>query len=86
MGLTPLIDIGGGGRMRRCTKKAADILDDLSLDIWKEHKGRLREIGMRKPTITVAIDCLIYHAAKNRSIEVKEPLTPENNLYLAIID
>ena len=86
MGQTPINTIGGGGCMRRCTANAANILDDMAIEIWKEYKGNLREIGMRKPASSIAIDCLVYHAVKNGSIEVKEPLTSENNLYLAIID
>lgn len=85
MGQTPINTIGGGGRMRRCTANAADILDDIALAIWAEHKGELRKIGMRKPASSIAIDCLIYHAVKNGCIDVKGPLTPKNNLYLAII-
>lgn len=85
MGKTPINTIGGGGCMRRCTANAADILDDIALAIWAEHKGELRKIGMRKPASSIAIDCLIYHAVKNGCIDVKGPLTPKNNLYLAII-
>ena len=86
MGKTPLETIGGGGRLRRCTANASDILDDLALEIWAVHKWKSREIGMMKPAASMAIDCLIYHAVKNGDIKVKEPLTPENNMYLAIID
>ena len=86
MGQTPINTIGGGGCMRRCTANAADILDDIALAIWAEHKGALRKIGMRKPASSIAIDCLIYHAVKNGCIDVKGPLTQKNNLYLAILD
>lgn len=86
MGKTPISTIGGGGCMRRCTANAADILDDIALTIWAEHKGALREIGMRKPASSIAIDCLIYHAVQGGAITAKVQLTPENNLYLAVID
>jgi len=86
MGKTPIESIGGGGRLRRCTAHASDILDDVALDIWAVHKWKSREIGMMKPSVTMAIDRLIYHAVQNGDIKTKEPLTPENNLYLAIID
>jgi hypothetical protein len=86
MGKTPINTIGGGGCMRRCTENASQILEDLAVEIWIEHKGKMRDIGMRKPSASVAIDCLIYHSVECGMVKVKEALTPENNLYLAIID
>ena len=86
MGKTPINTIGGGGCMKRCTENASKILEDLAVDIWIQHKGKLRDIGMRKPSASVAIDCLIYHSVECGMVKTKEALTPENNLYLAIID
>ena len=40
---------------------------------------------MRKPASSVAIDFLIYKAVENGSLKVEKPLTPGNNMYLAII-
>jgi len=86
MGKTPINTIGGGGCMKRCTENASKILEDLAVDIWIQHKGKMRDVGMRKPSASVAIDCLIYHSVECGMVKTKEALTPENNLYLAIID
>ena len=86
MGKTPINTIGGGGCMKRCTENASKILEDLAVDIWIQHKGKLRDIGMRKPSTSVAIDCMIYYSVECGMVKTKEALTPENNLYLAIID
>jgi len=85
MGQMPINSIGGGGCVRRCTANAANILDDLAIEIWSKHRDALRAIGMRKPASSVAIDFLIYKAVENGSLKVETPLTPGNNMYLAVM-
>jgi len=85
MGQMPINSIGGGGCVRRCTANAANILDDLAIEIWSKHRDALRAIGMRKPASSVAIDFLIYKAVENGSLKVEKPLTPGNNMYLAVM-
>ena len=82
----PIDEIGGGGRMRRCTQHAADALDFLSREIWEGHREQMQEIGFLQPASSVAIDFLLFVCQREGICTGIDKMTPQNNLYLAIAD
>jgi len=67
----------------KCTNTANFRIHDVAIEIWERHKGRMRTMGMYRPSAKVAIDYLIMQASMSGIYKIK-PLTPKNNLYLAI--
>ena len=70
---------------RRYQEKRIFRIHDIAIEIWEEHKNRMRMMGVYRPSAKVAIDYLLVTAAVSGVYKIK-PLTPKNNLYLEMCE
>ena len=69
----------------RITVRSAELLRRLSRDLYKDYQKEHEKHGLRSPSSRVAIDYLIYEAAK-AGIGSWPELNEENNLYMMIAE